>query len=407
MKRQYILTFLILCWLPFLAFGQETADSTQTSSGLKKLFNWVMDEFVRYDLSDVDTNYVGAPKRHWTFMVDTYQAGLDIKINTPNIQASQLMSQSLGGIIPEGFELGKLRADTHSGLNSQLGFYLSYDNIGLGYTWDVANGMNFDFSVGYDMGSFGWEGRLHRTKNMTGTLRLDGRQALEERFAQYVTTLDDASRAVVLPQLKEAQAMLDDIGEIRKGDMDVTSYLLNAWYVFSPRRYCHSAAFWPDLIQKRSAGSWMLNATGLYSKVKAKKNSLVTLMQGLDQFSTTEIALGGGYAYNYVAPGSRLLIHGSLMPMVAYAFKGSLKPSKEDVSSEMQEYMKQASDKYLDGKHNISATGLARASIVYNASDRFVLGSDAILNIFTIGRKPNYNVVVDDWVVHAYIGVRF
>ena len=206
-------------------------------SKLKRTYNWLMDKLVRYDVSKLDTNYVNVPNKHWSVVLSSYHAGLDLNIKTPKIQASEMLSQTLGGVIPVGYDMGILELDAHSGLKSQVGINIGYDCASIGYTFNVANGFSVDLSIGLDMGSFGFEGRLHRTKRMKGTIRLEGREQLEQRFHEYAMGLSDEERAVVLPQLHQAQQTLNELGSIDRGDLDVSSYLLNLYYVFSPRRY--------------------------------------------------------------------------------------------------------------------------------------------------------------------------
>jgi hypothetical protein len=375
-------------------------------SKLKRTYNWLMDKMVRYDVSKLDTNYVNVPNKHWSVVLSSYHAGLDLNIKTPKIQASEMLSQTLGGVIPVGYDMGILELDAHSGLKSQVGINIGYDCASIGYTFNVANGFSVDLSIGLDMGSFGFEGRLHRTKRMKGTIRLEGREQLEQRFHEYAMGLSDEERAVVLPQLHQAQQTLNELGSIDRGDLDVSSYLLNLYYVFSPRRYSYRAAFKTDMIQRRSAGSWQLSGIVFHSRVNLHKEIMVQTMQGLNQFSSTMFALGGGYGYNHVTDEGRLMLHGSLMPMLMIALKGNVK-SRNTMTEEQHDYLDRVSDQYLGGTRNVSLTGVARASANYNISRYFMFGLDGVFNLIRLGHKPNYQMLADDWVIHTYIGVRF
>lgn len=375
-------------------------------SGLKRTFNWLMDQLVRYDVSRVDTNYVNVPDRHWSVVVSSYHAGLDLNIKTPHIEASEMLSQTLGGVVPVGYDMGKLELDAHSGLKSQVGINIGYDCASIGYTFNVANGFSVDLSLGLDMGCFGFEGRLHRTKRMKGTIRLEGRELLEQRFHEYAMGLNEEERSVVMPQLLHARETLDELGTIGRGDLDVSSYLLNFYYVFSPRRYSYRAAFKTDMIQRKSAGSWQLSGIVFHSRVKLHKEVMIQTMQGLNQFSSTMFALGGGYGYNHVTDEGRLMLHGSLMPMLMIALKGNVK-SRNAMTDDQKEYLERVSDQYLGGTRNVSLTGVTRLSANYNISRYFMFGLDGVFNLIRLGHKPNYQMLADDWVIHSYIGVRF
>ena len=78
------------------------------------------------------------------------------------------------------------------------------------------------------------------------------------------------------------------------------SFSVDAYYVFNNKRFAYPAAYKKNLVQRRTAGSWMLTACymqgDLYNSPEASWDSYNLL----DCFSTMQASLGGGYSVNFV-----------------------------------------------------------------------------------------------------------
>ena len=78
------------------------------------------------------------------------------------------------------------------------------------------------------------------------------------------------------------------------------NFSIDGYYVFNNKRFAYPAAYKIGLIQRHTAGSWMLAARymqgSLYNSPEASWDSYNLL----DCFSTMQASLGGGYSVNFV-----------------------------------------------------------------------------------------------------------
>lgn len=94
--------------------------------------------------------------------------------------------------------------------------------------------------------------------------------------------------------------------ELPDGLLSAKTLNLNAFYVFNSRRFSYPAAFSQSYIQQRSAGSFLLAASGMGQRATIDWNQEM-------QLKMTNISLGAGYGYNYV-PSQDWLLHISALP---------------------------------------------------------------------------------------------
>jgi hypothetical protein len=210
-----------------------------------------------YHKGDVDTAYIVRPTTKWTFKVETSVSGSKIKTNgidndlhfTSEMEANRKTTISLG---------------------------VSYLGLSLSASFNPAKmmGKYHDFELNFNSYGrrFGFDIIYQDAKNFTGWHDHEGRERIE------------------LPD----------------GMLSVKTLNLNAFYVFNSRRFSYPAAFSHSYIQRRSAGSFLLAASGMGQRA--------TLDWEHDmQLKITNIALGAGYGYNYV-PRQGWLLHVSALP---------------------------------------------------------------------------------------------
>ena len=94
--------------------------------------------------------------------------------------------------------------------------------------------------------------------------------------------------------------------ELPDGMLKVKTLNLNAFYVFNSHRFSYPAAFSQSYIQRLSAGSFLLAASGMGQHATLDWDQEMKLKM-------TNIGLGAGYGYNYV-PGQGWLLHISGLP---------------------------------------------------------------------------------------------
>ena len=104
--------------------------------------------------------------------------------------------------------------------------------------------------------------------------------------------------------------------ELPDGMLSVKTLNLNTFYVFNSRRFSYPAAFSQSYIQRRSAGSFLLAASGMGQYATLNWDQEMKLKM-------TNISLGAGYGYNYV-PSQGWLLHISALPTFIVYSKTSM-----------------------------------------------------------------------------------
>ena len=96
----------------------------------------------------------------------------------------------------------------------------------------------------------------------------------------------------------------------------IRSAYLNGYYVFNGRRYSQAAAYNQSVIQRRSAGSFLLGATWYQSSFDYSdvENSIfMELARGVGRLKVHQANIGIGYGYNFV-PFRGFVINAMAMP---------------------------------------------------------------------------------------------
>jgi len=397
----------------FTVAGEDmTTDGTILKKGKdniwKKLWNTIV-YLTTVKRGKVDVNYVDVNKYQWKLVLNTFYADMDISLKTPNINASQALSGHLGGTLPEGSDMGRLKLDASSNVNTRVGLYLGYGGVGFGYYFNLSHGLNSTFTFNFYKPSFGFDIRLRKTNKMTGSFDLSGRDAMENIIKTNLATVEDADkRAEYTSNFNDLRDRLDRMAKIEEGDIDVHTLLITAYYAFNKRKFSYSAATWPDMIQKRSMGSWLLYSSFFYARFKTNDNDYIKSLGGINRFSSTNLSLGGGYGYNWVLCNQHLLLHGSVTPMLMWTVRGKVDVAEGYVlDDEKSTYARSVSDKYLGGKSSLALAGVGRSAVMYRINPRFTLGVDGIFTFFRLGKADAFNMHVEDYYVHGYFAFQF
>ena len=111
--------------------------------------------------------------------------------------------------------------------------------------------------------------------------------------------------------------------EERKGQMGspvkIGSLYFNGYYVFNGRRYSQAAAYNQSVIQRRSAGSFLLGATWYMSSFDFSdvNNALfIILSNNVNRIKLHQANIGIGYGYNFV-PFRGFVINAMAMPTLS------------------------------------------------------------------------------------------
>ena len=290
----------------------------------------------RYQHADIDTNYVIRPQTKWTLL------------GRFNVSGAQIMVE--GQDNGQHFE-SELEADN----KATISVGVSYMGLSLNLSLNPAKlvGKYHDYELGFrSYGKrFGFDIAYQDAHNFKGWYETEG-------VREDITTSEDMFRLRTLN--------------------------VNAYYVFNHRRFSYPAAFSHSYIQRRSAGSFLIAVSGQGQHGKVNFDS-----QEMD-FKMTNIALGGGYGYNYV-PARSWLLHISALPTLIVYSKSSLTVGDTDVPLR---------------RHFPEGIVTTRAAVVKQIGRNKFVGLSAVYNFITIGNDDNLAISNQKWLTRLYFGFR-
>ena len=287
----------------------------------------------KYHKGDIDTAYIMRPKTKWTVTARMNVSGATIE--------------------SEGMEEGRhFRSEIEANRKATLSVGVSY----LGFTLSAALnpakliGKYHDYELNFNSYGrrFGFEIIYQDAKNFTGWYDSEGMERL------------------YLP-----------------ADMlKVKTLNVNAFYVFNSRRFSYPAAFSQSYIQRRSAGSFLLAASGMGQHATLDGEHATKLKM-------TNIGLGAGYGYNYV-PGRGWLLHISALPTFIVYSNTSMTFSNDRVPLHY---------------HFPEVIITSRGAVVRQWSNKFI-GLSMVFNFTNIGNEESLAIHNTKWRVRTFFGLR-
>ena len=164
--------------------------------------------------------------------------------------------------------------------------------------------------------------------------------------------------------------------------LKVKTLNVNAFYVFNSSRFSYPAAFSQSYIQRRSAGSFLLAASG------QGQHATLDWEQEM-QLKVTNIGIGAGYGYNYV-PRQGWLLHISALPTFIVYSKTSMTFGDNRVPLHY---------------HFPEAIITGRGAAVYQWRNKFA-GLSMVFNFTNIGDEESLAVHNIKWRVRTFFGLR-
>ena len=190
--------------------------------------------------------------------------------------------------------------------------------------------------------------------------------------------------------------------DIREEEAKMENFILNAYYVFNPKKFSYGAAMSYSKIQKKSAGSLLGGVSLNQTRLTAYDIVLASLMGGVNKILIRQFSIGVGYGYNWV-PAKGLNIHLSEIPMLLITTKSAAKASGEGWSNEEKERQR----KLFGGKTHVSFNHMFRTSVSYGINDRFLVGLSGYYNYFRVGKHSSYYASTEDWNARVFFAYRF
>ena len=317
-----ILTLLImgsLLWLPMSAQGLlHRIDSILTQ---------------RYCKGDVDTAFIMRPATKWTIMARMNVSGAKIEA--------------------EGIDNGQhFKSEMEANRKATLSVGVSYLGLSLSASLNPAKlmGKYRDFELNFNSYGrrFGFDVIYQDAKNFSGWHDHEGMERIE----------------------------------LSDGLLSVKTLNLNAFYVFNSRRFSYPAAFSQSYIQRHSAGSFLLAASGMGQRATLDWDQEMRLKM-------TNIALGAGYGYNYVLSQGWLL-HLSALP--AFIVYSNTSMTFGDTSVPLHYHFPE-----------VIITG--RGAVIRQWGNKF-LGLSMIFNFTNNGHEESLALHNIKWRIRTFFGIR-
>ena len=288
---------------------------------------------LRYWRANIDSNYVTRPHTKWT-LTGRY-----------NVTGSDIQTEGKGS---DGHFVSHLEAER----KSTLSVGVSYLGLSLNLSLNPAKlmGKYRDFELNFNSYGrrFGFDVIYQDAKNFTGWHDHEGMERI---------TLPD-------------------------GLLSVKTLNLNAFYVLNCRRFSYPAAFSQSYIQRRSAGSFLLAASGM------SQHATLDWDQEM-QLKITNIGLGAGYGYNYV-PGQGWLLHISALPTFIVYSNTSM--TFDNTRVPLRYHFPE-----------VIITG--RGAVVHQWSNKFI-GMSMVFNFTNNGHEESLALHNIKWRIRTFFGLR-
>ena len=288
---------------------------------------------VRYRSGNIDTNYITRPTTKWTIVARM------------NVSGAKIETEGMDNGIPFKSEM---KADYKSTLSvgvSYLGFSL---NAALNPAKLLGRYRDYELNFNSYGKRFGFDIIYQDAHNFKGWHDHEGMDR------------------IVLPD----------------GMLKVKTLNVNAFYVFNSRRFSYPAAFTQSYIQRRSAGSILLAASG------QGQHATLDYTQKTDM-KMTNIGLGMGYGYNFV-PGEGWLLHISALPTFIVYSNTSMTFGEKRVPLSY---------------HFPEVIITGRGAVVRQWRNKF-LGMSMVFNFTNIGNEERLAVHNIKWRVRTFFGLR-
>lgn len=184
---------------------------------------------------------------------------------------------------------------------------------------------------------------------------------------------------------------------LRLNDTRLFGTSINTYYVFNGRKFSYPAAFNNTWIQKRSAGSVIASATFYNGKLTNKLHLQIGNLLENQTISMRHIAIGGGYAYNYVTR-YHWLLHVSAQPsfMIWKNYTLEIEKDPETGAPMRRRLPMQGAQLYF----------LGRVGAIYTRG-HYYIGLMGVVQTYKVGQENDFSIQDVFWKGRIYYGVRF
>lgn len=347
---------------------------TTTVPKAKQNWNKFMNFADRWFSRGIDTAYLQLPKYPFRIAYRSEVGGAHTSLNCQELPY-----------------FGDLTAHFRTNPTPKMGLNVAFRNFNIGYMADLFKGYS-NFGLSFIQNAWGLD--------------------IQRRKTSFAHGYFDAS---------EVEGRTD----IKAGDISMTTVFVSAYYAFNNKKFSMPAALKQSYIQRKSAGAPLLYADFRYEDLLFNEDAYIVQAGGTKDIEICQIALGVGYGYNYTPNQGKLLLHISAIPMLT-VFNQMIMTGDSRMFWHNEEYdYNLVFSRKLKPRYPVFFTGMARAAIVWNINDRFVLACNAVCHnirfrmrdkMFEIDREDldleynkviNANIMTWDWKADLIFGVRF
>lgn len=389
----------ILCCLLASLNASAQSDSTHTFMGRLHQVQQYLDDKAK---SKVDPKYIEVPDKPWRVILRYKENGVDVDYE-----------HSVD--FPATNERAEWKLSFEPPVASSVGFWVGYRGTGFSYSKSLTKNAGRYYSFSTTGAKYGFNFRLRRFKTDDAEFSGKGYKDGQQDGEPYDTAFSMPS------------------------PVWIRSVYVNGYYVFNGRRYSQAAAYNQSVIQRHSAGSFLLGATWYQSSFDYSDMANGYFMifgDGISRIKVHQANLGVGYGYNWV-PLRGLVVNAMVMPTVSvynrvkvykYDFNYYLAPQEPvddygEWDKETKLWANGKEDKpltmikegandiyYWDEGSETSYSALQlnldlRLGIAYNWSNYFI-GLQGQYNNF-IYKKDKAKVNIFDAYARIALGVRF
>ena len=280
---------MIICCLLFslntVAQEKETIDSVSTQESkpnLMERLHQVQQYLDTKAKAKVDPTYIEVPDKPWRVI-------LRYKENAVEVDYSQSLD------IPAYNEHADWNLNFEPPLASSIGFWVGYRGTGFSYSKSLTKNAGRYYSISSTGAKYGFNFRLRRFNTK------------DARFSSTDRNLETGVESEI------------DSAVIMPSPVWIRSVYINGYYVFNGRRYSQAAAYNQSVIQRHSAGSFLLGATWYQSSFDYsdyKNAAYMIIGHGIHRIKVHQANLGIGYGYNWV-PLRGLVVNVMAMPTIS------------------------------------------------------------------------------------------
>ncbi|MBR6354354.1 MAG: DUF4421 family protein, partial [Paludibacteraceae bacterium] len=259
----------LLCSLNVAAQERTTSDSVGTKDSklsLMEQLHQVQQFLDNKAKGKADPKYIEVPEKPWRVI-------LRYKENAVDVDYSQSVD------FPGTNEHSDWNLCFEPPMASSVGFWVGYRGTGVSYYKSLIKNAGRYYSISTAGTNYGFNFRLRR---------------FNTQDAKFSAT--DYNNATMTPERYDTAFSMPSPVWIR-------SVYINGYYVFNGRRYSQGAAYNQSVIQRRSAGSFLLGATWYQSSFDYSDIQNVVFMiigHGIHRVKVHQANLGIGYGYNWV-----------------------------------------------------------------------------------------------------------